>query len=236
MPRTRRVAQDDVRENRLVDLFNLTRPPNRARHGTDALLLIDAHEIEFELKSVTIEKGSVSTVRDLGPDHIKKWRGKHWLIGFFEEVDLLHCKYGTPDQMTPWINQIYEYIRVDLEMAELVPSMITPEIMTRIIGKKESYDVEDARKLHKRQYTAAKYRSLMDHENGYSPARMLEVFKDRARYIIRRGATLNNPHIPLEYFDSWSTITKNHAQELRGVVRCWLASVPPRQLVQDDMT
>jgi hypothetical protein len=226
MPRSRRVAQDDVRENRLVDLFNLMRPPNRTRHGTDAILLIDAHEIEFELKSVTIARGSVSTVRDLGPDHIAKWRGKHWLIAFFDETDLLHCKYGTPDDMATWINEKYEYIRVDLAMAELVPAMITLEVMNRIIGEKDYYVVADARKLHKNQYTAAKYRALMDHENGYTPTRMLEIFKDRAGYIIRRGSTLNNPHIPLDYFEPWATITENHAAELRNLVTRWLASVP----------
>lgn len=234
MPRSRRVAQDDVRENRLVDLFNLVRPSNRTRHGTDALLLIDAHEIEFELKSVTIAKGSVSTVRDLGPDHIVKWRGKHWLIAFFDETDLLHCKYGTPDNMATWINEIYEYIRVDLEMAELVPAMITLDVMNRIIGKKDRYEIADAMKLHKKQYTTARYRALMDDEDSYTSMRMLEIFKDRARYVIRRGSTLNNPHIPLEYFEPWATITEDHAAELRNLVRRWLASVPPQQLVQAD--
>jgi hypothetical protein len=46
-------AQDDARENRIVDLFNLERPVPRLRHGTDALLRIDGHTLEFELKSVT---------------------------------------------------------------------------------------------------------------------------------------------------------------------------------------
>jgi hypothetical protein len=147
--RTRRVAQDDVRENRLVDLFNLVRPPDRARHGTDAILLVDGHEIEFELKSVTTARASVSTVRDLGPDHISKWHGKHWIIAFYDELDLRHCKYGTPEQMAPWISEKSEYIRVDLAMAEIVPGLITADVMTRIIGEKELYTLEDARKLHK---------------------------------------------------------------------------------------
>jgi hypothetical protein len=228
------VAQDDVRENRLVDLFNLVRPPGRTRQGTDASLLVDGQEIEFELKSVTTARASVSTVRDLGPDHIAKWQGKHWLIAFFDELDLRHCKYGSPEQMAPWISQKREYIRVDLEMAELVPGLINKDVMTRIIGQKDLYTLADARRLHKNQYSIQKFRSLMDHRDGYSPERMLEIFRERATYVIKRGSTLNNPHIPLDYFDSWETISDNYAATLRELVRRWRASVPVQQLARDD--
>jgi len=226
--RSRRVAQDDVRENRLVDLFNLARPPNRSRHGTDAILGLDAQEIEFELKSVTTGDASVSTVRDLGPDHIAKWRGKHWIIGIFEEQDLLHCRYGSPEAMAPWINRIWDYIRVDFEMASLVPDLITSEIMFKIIGERDLYTLMDARRLHKNQYRIIEYRARMDRPDGYSQPRMLEIFRDRARYVMRRGATLNNPHIPSAFFAEWPIIEKDHASQLRELVRNWLASVPPQ--------
>jgi hypothetical protein len=49
--------QDDARENRIVDLFNLERPADRVRHGIDAILNIDNHTLEFELKSVTTAGG-----------------------------------------------------------------------------------------------------------------------------------------------------------------------------------
>lgn len=58
----------------------------------------------------------------------------------------------------------------------------------------------------------------MDLPNAYSPERMLDVFKDRAQYLIRRGATLNNPHIPASYFKGWERITSNHAARLRVLV------------------
>jgi len=48
---------------------------------------------------------------------------------------------------------------------------------------------------------------------------MLEIVKDRAKYLIERGSTLNNPHIPSAYFDGWTEITKNHAGQLRVMVR-----------------
>jgi hypothetical protein len=202
--------------------------------NTHAILLVDGHEIEFELKSVTTARASVSTVRDLGPDHISKWHGKHWIIAFYDELDLRHCKYGTPEQMAPWISEKSEYIRVDLAMAEIVPGLITADVMTRIIGEKELYTLDDARKLHKNQYSLRKYRSLMDYPNGYSIERMLEIFRERATYIIERGSTLNNPHIPLNYFDSWETITDNHAATLRELVRRWRASMSVQHLVRDD--
>ncbi|MGE5548243.1 MAG: hypothetical protein ACM33T_15160 [Solirubrobacterales bacterium] len=216
-------AQDDVRENRIVDLFNLERPANRVRHGTDAILPIDDLVLDFELKSVTTKRGGLTTVRDFGPDHIRKWETKHWIVAFYQSDQLTHCKYGTPDDMAPWVREKWEYIRRDFEMAKVVPPLITMEAMLRVIGDKEVYSREDAKRLHKNQYGAQQYTEAMDVPNGYSRARMLEIFRDRARYVIERGSTLNNPHIPVAYFDPWPTITKNHAQELRTLIRTWLA-------------
>lgn len=226
--RSRRVAQDDVRVNRLVDLFNLARPPNRSRQGIDAVLAIDGREIEFELKSVTAGS-SVSTVRDLGPDHIAKWQGKHWIIAFYDQLDLLYCKYGSPDAMKPWIDEKWEYIRVDFEMANLVPELVTAEVMFGIIGEKDLYTYAEARLLHKSQYKLSEYRARMDLPHGYSQARMLEILRDRVRYVIKRGATLNNPQIPAAFFASWPIIENDHALRLRTLIRNWLASAPPQQ-------
>lgn len=230
----RQVAQDDARENRLIDLFNLVRPPNRVRHGTDAVLLVDGHELEFELKSVTTAAGSVSTVRDLGPDHIAKWKNKHWLIAFYDGLDLLYCRYGSPDAMAPWIARIWEYIRVDFEMAQLAPALITSEVMYRIIGEKDQYSLEDARRLQKNQLSARRYKELMDLDEGYSPERMIEIFRERAKYIMERGSTLNNPHVPSKYFLDWPRIDADHAVQLRALVRAWIAQTPPELLAQGD--
>lgn len=48
---------------------------------------------------------------------------------------------------------------------------------------------------------------------------MLEILRDRCRYLIKRGATLNNPHIPGSYFENWEKITEHHAERLRELVR-----------------
>ncbi len=231
---TKIYAQDDARENKIVDLFNLIRPPNRSRHGIDAVLPIDGHEIDFELKSVTKVGGSISTVRDLGPAHIEKWRHKHWIIGFYDGANLLNCRYGSPDDMAKWIAEKWEYIRVDFEMAHLVPGLITHEAMVRIIGEKDHYTLADAKKLQKSQYSAREYKTMMDDGNGYSPERMLDIFRARAKYVIERGATLNNPHIPSDYFKTWPVISQDWAVTLRDLVRIWLSKVPPAQLAQDN--
>lgn len=225
-------AQDDARENRLVDLFNLVRPENRMRHGTDALLLIDGHKIEFELKSVTRLNGSVSTVRDLGPDHIAKWTNKHWIVAFFDGTEPLRCRYGSPAAMAPWVSRIWKYIKDDFEMAKLVPGLITADTMASVIGKKDVYTLADAKRLHKSQYTTREYNSFMDIPLGYSTDRMLEIFRERAKYVIERGSTLNNPHIPYRFFSTWPEISSDYAVSLRDLVKAWIIATPAQQIVQ----
>ncbi len=216
------MAQDDVRENQLVDLFNLERPKNRVRHGTDAILKIGGKVIEFELKSATTTRGGLSTVRDLGRDHIDKWRNKHWIIAFYSADGSIRCKYVTPEGMARWIDKIWSYIEPDFQIADHVPPLITRASMFSVIGRKDVYSREDAKRLHKNQYSAEQYKKMMDLPKGYSVERMLEIFRHRAEYLIQRGSTLNNPHIPVQFFDKFPTIERNHAVTLRRLIREWL--------------
>jgi hypothetical protein len=211
-------VQDDARENQLIQLFQLEKDPEEGRGGTDAALKLEKIEIPFELKSST--RDSVTTVRDFGPDHVEKWKDKHWLFGFYERdgVTLKYCLYASPQMMAPWIQEKEVYIKTDFELAAVLPQLITLDTLYGLLGQKEVYTIEDARTLHKRQYTALQYRNMMDVEDGYSPGRMLEILKDRARYIIERGATLNDPHIPGSYFARWERITERHAERLRELV------------------
>lgn len=221
-------AQDDAREKRLVDLFNLERPENRVRHGVDAVLRFEGVDYDFELKSATTKNKNISTVRDLGPGHIAKWRTKHWIMSFFENDKLLYCQYGSPDAMRPWIEEKWNYIKADFQMAAHVPQHITLETMYEIIGKKETYTLEDARRLHKNQMSAQQYQDKMDVEGGYSSLCMLEIFRDRASYVLKRGSTLNNPHISGTYLANWPKIDKDHASELRRLVKTWQATRLPK--------
>jgi hypothetical protein len=230
-------VQDDKRENRMLDLFNLQQPPNRVRHGTDAILQIESHTLEFELKSVTTRGRGLTTVRDFGPAHIAKWKNKHWLVSVWHDDTLLYCKYGSPAAMASWVEEKWNYIKSDFALAQHVPDLITLEIMYAIVGAKEVYTLADARRLHKAQYSKSKYVEQMDVISevrgrekpiGYSPERMLEILKDRARYVIERGSTLNNPHIPPSYYSSWEEITQDHAIRLRELVKEWINANEPK--------
>lgn len=65
--------QDSGREIALAALFGLIRPANRI--GVDAIDLRGHH---FELKTTT--KSVVSTARDFGPNHIRKWQTRYWIV------------------------------------------------------------------------------------------------------------------------------------------------------------
>ena len=207
-------VQDDARENQLIKLFQLEQPPNRRRNDTDALLNYKGKTFYFQLKSTT--KNSVTTVRDFGIEHIKKWQNKHWIIGFYDqETNLKYCHYASPKEMSKWIKEKEQYIAGDFKLAQLVPNLINLQVMYNIVGEKQYYTIQDAKKIQKRQYTLEEYHQLMDRENGYSPQRMLQIIRDRCEYIMRRGSTLNNPHIPASYFNGWEKIIDNRASKLR---------------------
>ena len=208
--------QDDTREENMRNLFDLYKDEGEGRDGIDAHLNIDDKVIPFELK--TTSKGSVTTVRDFGPDHVAKWRDKHWLIGFFVGGDEYYL-YATPDMMAKWIAEKNEYIRPDFEISGLASSRLTLEDMFSLLGEKTIYTYNDAKLLHKLQYSKQQYLALQDVDGGYSPQRMLDIFRDRCAYLVKRGSTLNNPHIPATYFKDWKRITDNHAEVLRDMVR-----------------
>jgi len=218
--------QDDERENQTRLLFNLERVPGRA--STDAILRLEhGTTIEFELKSTSDTSGSVTTVRDFGPDHIIKWKTKHWLFSFYEKnaSTATHHLYGSPQMMEQWIQEKWQYVRPDFETADLVRNRITLSDMFTILSEKKFYSLEDARKLHKRQWTVEEYKSRMDLPQAYSQQRMLEIYAERVKYLISRGSTLNNPHIPYSYFKNWNTvITTDYANRLRFLVFEYLNS------------
>lgn len=212
--------QDDTRENRMRKLFDLYKDETEGRSGVDAFLEIDGQTVPFELK--TTSKGSVTTVRDFSPDHIKKWENKHWLIGFYINNREFY-KYGSPLMMKEWIQSKEKYIATDFQLASLVSSRLTLRDLYQVVGKKSKYSYEDAKSIQKNQYLRSKYISLQDMESGYSPKQMLAILKDRVKYLVERGSTLNNPHIPLSYFDGWTEITENHAKQLRLMVKDYLS-------------
>jgi hypothetical protein len=129
---------------------------------------------------------------------------------------------GSPSMMAPWIEEKAEYIRPDFELADIIYKKLTLYDLYQICGKKKVYSYHDARRIQKMQYKKDKYLDMQDVRGGYSTNRMLEILSDRAKYLIERGSTLNNPHIPASYFSGWEEITDNHARRLRDLVKQYL--------------
>jgi len=216
-------VQDDQRELAQIELFGLFKPEGEGRSGIDAILKLDTGvEVLFELKSMTDK--SVTTARDFGHDHIEKWRNKHFLISKFSKsgAAIEYSIYGGPSQMEPWLRQKELYIEPDYKISKLARNHLTLDDLYKVVGRKKVYSLTDAKALHKQQYSQTEYEEFMDEDNGYSPKRMLEILKDRCEYLLRRGSTLNNPHIPKNFIANWEQITRNHPEELRRLVKAYL--------------
>ena len=225
-------AQDDAREREMRTLFNLTRPEEFGRADIDAVLelegaavpsVLHGRDIPFELKSATKGTPNISTVRDFGLHYIEKWRPLHWLFGVYGqaggELKLQYCLYGSPKQMKPWFDRMAAYIAPDVVLAETVPDLLDDGVLSAVLTPAEDFGYEDARQLMKNQYSRQDYRDAADLPGErYSREAMLTMLRERCCYVIERGSTLNNPHIPAGYFEGWERIDRNHAARLRELV------------------
>lgn len=211
----------------MVALFNLYVPEDRRRDDIDAYLELEEYQdpIPFELKSTTSD--SVSTVRDFGPEHIAKWVDLHWLFAFYESngTTLRYCYYASPADMAGWIDEKEQYVRPDYVLAKRAPEGITDADLTEVVGPASDFAIADAKRIMKKQWKAQDYREGADlPDQRYSRAAMLDLLRQRCNYVIRRGATLNNPHIPESYLTEQAKlepIIKNHAARVRELVRAY---------------
>lgn len=204
-------------------LFNLRVAPERKRADVDAFLEIAGERLDFELKSTTGK--SFSTVRDFGPDHLEKWRrGLHWIFAVYDKTgtELRYCYYASPADMEPWFTEKERYIAPDFALARALPDFASEAQVTEALGAKDSYDLSDAKRVLKNHWKNADYERAQDLPEGYSLERMTELMRERAQYVLSRGATLNNPHIPLKYFESFDVIAEEHASRLRELVTDYL--------------
>ena len=199
-------VQDDEREVEMRETIGLRRGDGRS--GVDAYMDFTTggrpYSVPIELKSTTV--GTVSTARDVGRDHIEKWRSRVWVFGFYGSAGsgLENLLVLGPDDMEPWISRIERYIAPDFMIGERVAPKLEMDDLHVICGEKDAYALEDAKALYKRQWTEDKYSAEMDLPDGYSPNRMLEILRLRARYLIDRGSTLNNPHIPKRFLATFA--------------------------------
>jgi hypothetical protein len=240
-------VQDDERERELVRLFNLFWDPAHERAGTDAHLEVTLDQrrfrVDVEVKSTTGE--TVSTARDVGMDHIRKWRGKFFVIGYYtrdaRRPELRHCVCLSPSDMEPWIRSIEEKIRPDFELAARSAKHLTDDDLFAICGRKSAYTIDDAKRLHKNQWSARQYRESCDQEFDGKPLisarRMLEILRLRLKYISERGATLNNPHITKQHLRQFAntdrTVYGEWAASIRTLALNYIRSNPNHPFVQE---
>lgn len=234
-------VQDDERERELVRLFNLEWDPAHQRGGVDAMLEVEvsgnAMRFEIEVKSTT--GTTVSTARDVGMAHIQKWRHKFFIIGYYtreaRRPELRRCLCLTPLDMEPWISSIESKISIDFKLALRASRRLALDDLFDVCGQQSTYSVEDAKRLHKQQWSAAQYAAapdiVQDGRRRISHSRMLEILQLRSQYIAERGATLNNPHISkahLSAFQGTDRIVKgpNWAADIRRIAATFASENP----------
>ena len=230
------MVQDDERERELVRLFNLNWDPAHQRAGVDATLTVQVgaakHVVEVEVKSTTGQ--TVSTARDVGVDHIAKWRRMLFVVGYYSSdarrPELLRCLCLTPIDMAPWIDSIEQKIAVDFAIAQRSSAALTLADLLAICGQADSYTIAQAKTVLRQQRTNDQYLSSADLEiagqRRYSPTAMLTVLRERARYIAERGATLNNPHLTKQHLSQFHgtdrEINGDWAARIRALAAQWL--------------
>jgi hypothetical protein len=203
-------VQDDERERELSALFGLDWDSAHERHGVDAILpdvQVDGVKYRFDVEVKSSTEMDIGTARDFGMAHIQRWRKMFFVFGFYSKTrgrpELQRSLCLTPIDMEPWLAKKEAQILIDFKLAERVPRNLQLEDLFAVCGERAVYSIEDAKKLHKQQYSAAQYAAAPDSvESGVpviSQAKMLEILKVRALYVAQRGATVNNPHITKTY-------------------------------------
>lgn len=199
-------VQDDERERELSALFGLDWDAAHERHGVDALLtdvVVDERTYQFEVEVKSSTDLDIGTARDFGMAHVNRWRKMFFVFGFYSKTrgrpELQRSLCLTPVDMEPWLARKEAQMLIDFKLASRVPRNLELQDLFAVCGEQETYSVEEAKELHKQQYTAAQYAAsadtVVDGKPRLSQGRMLGILKERARYIAERGSTVNNPHI-----------------------------------------
>lgn len=199
----------------MAQAFNIVIPEGRSRIATDAYLPLEVDgeviNVPFELKS--LGRRSSSTARDVGLNHIARWRLTHWAFGYFDAggTIMTSARYGSPDAMKPWLDELEAYITPDLTIAGILPTHVNEELLVTVVGDLGVYPLSAVFAIQKRQWSKADYLAAADAEldgkPAYSRARALEILRTRAEYLLKRGSTLNNPSIPKKVLDTLPEFT-----------------------------
>lgn len=172
-------------------------------------------------------------------EHIQKWRRKLFVIGFYSKEarrpELQHCLCLTPIDMAPWIASIEAKILIDYKLAFRASRRLVLADLFEVCGEQETYSLEDAKRLHKQQWSASEYAAALDVDLGaerrISQAGMLEILQLRLKYVAERGATLNNPHVTKTHLNLFTGSNRvvsgpNWAAGIRQIAAEFVRSYP----------
>ena len=135
------MPQDDERERELVRMFNLAWDPAHQRAGVDALLdiAVDGRAYRFEVEVKSTTNDTVSTARDVGMEHIQRWRRMLFVIGFYTKdarrPELKRCLCLTPDDMEPWIAFVEGKVLVDFKIATRASRKLDLDDLFEVCGE-----------------------------------------------------------------------------------------------------
>ena len=217
--------QDDAREQMMRGACNIQK--DSGRYGEDGFLDIRVgertHHLLFELKSAP-ENDDFGTGRDTGLAQLQRWSQMHFVFAWIppREMMIKRMWYGSPLALKGWNEREQAYIKLDLALVDRIPPLATAELLHELIGEKDEYTFDDLSVLVKDQWNkdtrrgratslyedrADVHRDRQRRLNRYSHDIALRALEDRVRYLLDRGATVNNRKISKKY-------VLNHCVEL----------------------
>lgn len=186
--------QDGEREDALIQLFDLI-STNENRIGVDAK---DENDNRFELKTTT--KLGVSTARDVGMNHIEKWRQLNWICakGQYDSENLFKFEeiyFLFPENLESWFCTIV----CKLQEKDHLFSRITD-----LMVKYRFADIE----IDQIQYVF-KRGTLLNNPNipwSYIQTHGYKIDRDHAqilRELLTNPPIKQNPTTTIKYEDPW---------------------------------
>ncbi len=104
-----RTTQDDARENKQIEIFELTPLQGRSnKYIPDATVIVNGVEHQVELKTSDIAKKQVSTARNVTLPKLDEYRKVHWVFSQYQKTEdgfelTGEHYYAHGTQLEPWL-------------------------------------------------------------------------------------------------------------------------------------
>lgn len=106
-----RATQDDARERRQIELFDLIPLQGRSnKYIPDAKILIDGEEHRIELKTSDVIRKQVSTARNITISKLDEYKNVHWVFSQYRKTKngfefTGEHYYAHGRQLKPWLDK-----------------------------------------------------------------------------------------------------------------------------------